>query len=159
MMPKPHYSPDHDACGVGFVTQLAGHPSHELVDRALTALLRLAHRGGVDADGRSGDGAGLLMAIPDQFMRACAAEQGIRLTQEFGLGMVFMPAEAEASVSAVVGEWLLLEVYAPGFAQNAEIGIGFVNLPALPFHPFRAAGDPVRGKRPKMNRTIANVDS
>src|SRR5215831_13426723 len=103
-MPKSHYSPDHDACGVGFVTQLGGHPSHEVVNRALTALLRLAHRGGVDADGRSGDGAGLLMAISDQFTRACAAEQGIRLPQEFGLGMVFMPTEAESSVNALVGE-------------------------------------------------------
>jgi glutamate synthase (ferredoxin) len=102
MMPKSHYSPDHDACGVGFVTQLGGHPSHELVDRALMALLRLAHRGGVDADGRSGDGAGLLMAIPDQFMRDRAAEQGIRLPQEFGLGMVFMPADAEVSVNVLV---------------------------------------------------------
>src|ERR1700745_1941963 len=95
MMPKSHYSPDHDACGVGFVTQLGGKPSHELVDRALTALLRLAHRGGVDADGRSGDGAGLLMALPEQFMRLRAEEEGIRLAGEFGLGMVFLPAYAE----------------------------------------------------------------
>src|SRR5580692_2809992 len=103
-MRKSHYSPDHDACGVGFVTQLGGGPSHEVVERALTALLRLAHRGGVDADGRSGDGAGLLMAIPDQFMRDCAAEAGFRLPQEFGLGMVFMPAEAETSSKALVEE-------------------------------------------------------
>src|SRR5215469_5941811 len=95
MMSNSSYSPDHDACGVGFVTQLGGRSSHELVDRALTALLRLAHRGGVDADGRSGDGAGLLMSIPDRFMRACAAEAGIPLPHEFGLGMVFLPAYAE----------------------------------------------------------------
>src|SRR5215475_10174508 len=93
MMPKSHYSPDHDACGVGFVTQLGGHPSHELVDRALTALLRLAHRGGVDADGRSGDGAGLLMAIPDRFMRAAARDSRIHLPEQFGMGMVFLPPE------------------------------------------------------------------
>src|ERR1700745_3181886 len=101
-MANQPYSPDHDACGVGFVTQLGGSPSHEIVERALTALLRLAHRGGVDADGRSGDGAGLLMAIPGQFMRDCEAEQGIRLPQEFGLGMVFMPAETEASSKVLV---------------------------------------------------------
>src|ERR1700757_5504460 len=95
MMPDSHYSPDHDACGVGFVTQLGGQPSHAIVERALTALLRLAHRGGVDADGRSGDGAGLLMAIPDAYMRKRACEEGIRLPGNFGLGMVFLPSGEE----------------------------------------------------------------
>ena len=94
-MSHQRYSPDHDACGVGFVTGSAARPSHEIVERALTALLRLAHRGGVDADGRSGDGAGLLMAIPDAFMRKRACEEGIRLPGEFGLGMVFLPSGQE----------------------------------------------------------------
>ena len=94
-MAHQRYSSDHDACGVGFVTQLGGSPSHEIVERALTALLRLAHRGGVDADGRSGDGAGLLMAIPDAFMRKCACAEGIRLPGNFGLGMVFLPSGQE----------------------------------------------------------------
>ena len=58
------YSRDHDACGVGFIAQLGSDARHEVVGRALTALSRLAHRGGVDADGRSGDGAGILTAIP-----------------------------------------------------------------------------------------------
>src|SRR5215472_3627195 len=92
-MAHQRYSPDHDACGVGFVTQLGGSPSHEIVQRALTALLRLAHRGGVDADGRSGDGAGLLMAIPDRFMRAAARDSRIHLPEQFGVGMVFLPPE------------------------------------------------------------------
>jgi glutamate synthase domain-containing protein 2/glutamate synthase domain-containing protein 1/glutamate synthase domain-containing protein 3 len=103
-MPNPSYSPDHDACGVGFVTQLGGSPSHDLVERALTALLRLAHRGGVDADGRSGDGAGLLMAIPDEFFRACTMDLGIDLPKEFGLGMVLLPSSDEASAENVIEE-------------------------------------------------------
>src|SRR5580693_4886667 len=102
MMPNSHYSPDHDACGVGFVTQLGGKASHEIVERALTALLRLAHRGGVDADGRSGDGAGLLMAIPDAFMRKRACEEGIRLPGEFGLGMVFLGSGQERSAKQAI---------------------------------------------------------
>src|SRR5215831_10483158 len=101
-MPKSHYSPDHDACGVGFVTQLGGHPSHEVVNRALTALLRLAHRGGVDADGRSGDGAGLLMAIPERFFRARTAELGIDLPREFGLGMVLLPPTDDLAAQSVI---------------------------------------------------------
>src|SRR4029453_10124936 len=101
-MPNPVYSRDHDACGVGFVTHLGGGPSHEIVERALTALLRLAHRGGLDADGRSGDGAGLLMAIPDQFMRKCAQELGIRLPEEFGLGMVLLPPQHEEVAASLI---------------------------------------------------------
>ena len=102
MMSNSPYSPDHDACGVGFVTQLGGQPTHELVERALEALLRLAHRGGVDADGRSGDGAGLLLSIPDRFFRERALEAGIRLPQHFGLGMLFLAPDAENAVKGIV---------------------------------------------------------
>ena len=59
--------PDHDACGTGFIAQLASPPSHDIVQYALNALERLTHRGGVDADGASGDGAGLLTSIPHLF--------------------------------------------------------------------------------------------
>jgi glutamate synthase (ferredoxin) len=101
-MSSSRYSSDHDACGVGFVTQLAGEPSHQLVERALEALLRLAHRGGVDADGRSGDGAGLLLAIPDRFFRDRAREAGIRLPERFGLGMALLAAESESSLRGII---------------------------------------------------------
>jgi len=84
------YLADHDACGVGFITRLGGSPTHEVVERALTALHRLSHRGGLDADGRSGDGAGMLTALPDSFLRRRAAEQGIALPGKYGVGMVFM---------------------------------------------------------------------
>jgi glutamate synthase domain-containing protein 2/glutamate synthase domain-containing protein 1/glutamate synthase domain-containing protein 3 len=89
-MPHGPYSADHDACGVGFVTRLGAPPSHEVVERALVALRRLEHRGGMDADGRSGDGAGLLLSIPEKFFRAVAGEQGITLPEHFGVGMLFV---------------------------------------------------------------------
>jgi glutamate synthase (ferredoxin) len=79
---------DHDACGVGFVARMDGRASHEIVERGLEALLRLAHRGGMDADGRSGDGAGLLLPLPQAFLRRCA---GVELPAVFGLGMAFLP--------------------------------------------------------------------
>ncbi|HET7208751.1 MAG TPA: glutamate synthase large subunit, partial [Terriglobales bacterium] len=88
---QQQFSLDHDACGVGFVTQLGRLASHEIVQRALTALARLAHRGGVDADGRSGDGAGLLTAIPHAFLRERAQQTGIDLPKTFGVGMAFLP--------------------------------------------------------------------
>ena len=84
---------DHDACGVGFIAQLGDTGSREVVDRALEALKRLGHRGGVDSDGRSGDGAGLLTAIPQRFFRNCAREAGIELAGAFALGMVFLPRQ------------------------------------------------------------------
>src|SRR3989442_4753410 len=87
---------DHDACGVGFVTKLGGKASHEIVERALEALKRLAHRGGVDADGRSGDGAGLLTSIPEKFIRNCARRAGTELPTQFGLGMVSTPVRRGA---------------------------------------------------------------
>jgi len=94
----PRAGADHDACGVGFVARLGGAASREVLDHALTALGRLAHRGGVDADGLSGDGAGLLLPIPKDFFRARAAEAGIELPEEFGLGHVFIePGQAEAA--------------------------------------------------------------
>ncbi len=86
---------DHDACGVGFIAQLGSAGSHEVLQRALTALLRLSHRGGVDADGLSGDGAGLLTAIPMDFIRRQAKKAGFHLPATFGLGMIFLWPGAE----------------------------------------------------------------
>jgi glutamate synthase (ferredoxin) len=94
--------PDHDACGTGFVARLGGPASHEVVDIALTALERLTHRGGVDADGASGDGAGLLTSLPKAFFRARAEEQGIDLPEVFGLGFAFFPAASAADAKAAV---------------------------------------------------------
>ncbi len=84
---------DHDACGVGLIARLGSPGSREVVDRALEALRRLGHRGGVDADGRSGDGAGLLTAIPDRFFRKSARAVGIELPPVFAVGMMFLPPE------------------------------------------------------------------
>lgn len=86
---------DHDACGIGFIAQLGGEASHAIVQRGLNALVRLEHRGGVDADGRSGDGAGLLVQLPKAFFRKTARAAGIDLPLHFGVGMVFLQPEEE----------------------------------------------------------------
>src|SRR5580658_3020918 len=96
------FSADHDACGVGFIAQLGGPASHAVVERGLEALARLAHRGGVDADGRSGDGAGLLVALPKAFFRRVARADGIRLPEEFGVGMVFLQRGQENVALAAI---------------------------------------------------------
>src|SRR5258708_5793205 len=103
MCPHPHWGhPDHDACGTGFIARLGGAPNHDIIKHALTALERLTHRGGVDADGASGDGAGLLTSIPDAFFRARAHEQGIALPEVFGLGFAFFPPGSACEARAAV---------------------------------------------------------
>src|ERR1700719_3350452 len=108
MCPHPHWGhPDHDACGTGFVARLGSPPNHDIIQLALTALERLSHRGGVDADGASGDGAGILSSLPVEFLRARAAELHIALGENFGVGMLFAPhtrvADAQRSVEEAIG--------------------------------------------------------
>src|SRR5436189_5170706 len=99
----PNWShPDHDACGTGFIARLGGDPSYDIIQFALTALERLTHRGGVDADGASGDGAGLLAGLPKDFFKARAAEQGIDLPEQFGLGFAFFPSESVVAAKAAI---------------------------------------------------------
>jgi glutamate synthase (NADPH/NADH) large chain len=91
------YAPayERDACGVGFVVNIKGKPSHALVQQALLILQNLDHRGAVGADPLCGDGAGILIQIPDQFYREEAAKLGIALPPpgEYGVGMIFLPRE------------------------------------------------------------------
>ena len=86
---------EHDACGLGFVASVKGIPSHEIVQQALMILQNLDHRGAVGADPLLGDGAGILIQIPDQFFRTEMAKQNILLPQpgDYGVGMIFLPRE------------------------------------------------------------------
>ncbi|MDR0922186.1 MAG: glutamate synthase large subunit [Lactobacillales bacterium] len=85
------------ACGMGFVAQVDGIVSHQLVDYALTMLERMNHRGGTGAEPDTGDGAGILMALPDTFFRATAVSEGIDLPEkgDYAAGMFFLPSEIE----------------------------------------------------------------
>lgn len=86
---------EHDACGVGFVASVKGQASHEIVTQALQILKNLDHRGAVGADPLCGDGAGILIQIPDAFFRAEMAKQNILLPPagDYGVGMIFLPRE------------------------------------------------------------------
>jgi glutamate synthase (NADPH/NADH) large chain len=95
---------DHDSCGVGFVASVAGVASHGIVERALTALSRLAHRGATAADGKSSDGVGVMTAVPRALLLRAA---GLDLDEDrlLGVGMVFLPAHdsgLEAGLEAVL---------------------------------------------------------
>ncbi|MCI0668217.1 MAG: glutamate synthase large subunit [Methylococcaceae bacterium] len=89
---------EHDACGVGFIVHIKGRKSHRIVDQGLELLRNLTHRGAVGADPLAGDGAGVLIQIPDEFIRAECAENGIKLPApgNYGIGMVFLPAIPES---------------------------------------------------------------
>ena len=86
---------EHDACGVGFVAHIKGHKSHAIVQQGLKILENLDHRGAVGADKLMGDGAGILIQLPDALYREEMATQGVALPPpgEYGVGMVFLPKE------------------------------------------------------------------
>ena len=88
-------SNEHDACGVGFVAHIKGNKSHSIVEQGLLILENLDHRGAVGADELMGDGAGILVQIPDQFFREEMALQNVTLPPvgEYGVGMIFLPKE------------------------------------------------------------------
>ncbi len=88
---------EHDACGVGFVANIKGRKSHEIVRQGLQILVNLTHRGAVGADPKAGDGAGLLIQIPDAFYRAECAGLGFDLPNEgdYGVAMLFAPQNAD----------------------------------------------------------------
>ncbi len=86
---------EHDACGVGFVAHIKGTKSHDIVKNALKILENLDHRGAVGADKLMGDGAGILIQLPDALYREEMAAQGVTLPPpgEYGVGMIFLPKE------------------------------------------------------------------
>ncbi|GAB3387374.1 glutamate synthase large subunit [Lysobacter fragariae] len=100
--PQGLYDPrdERDACGFGLIAQLDDTPSPELVQRAINALVRMTHRGGVAADGLSGDGCGVLIRKPDAWLRALATEAGIALGPLYAAGLVFLPHDEAAATRA-----------------------------------------------------------
>ena len=90
-----------DNCGFGLIAHMTGQPSHHLLQTAMQALTCMTHRGGINADGKTGDGCGLLMQKPDQFLRAVAREHfAVELPRQYAVGMVFFnqdPVKAEAA--------------------------------------------------------------
>ena len=86
---------EHDACGIGFVANIKGKPSHEIVRQALDVLCNLDHRGGQGCETNTGDGAGILMQIPHSFFKKACLELSISLpiADEYGVGMVYLPQD------------------------------------------------------------------
>jgi glutamate synthase (ferredoxin) len=120
----PLYDPkwEHDACGIGFVTRLDAQPSHEIVTLALEALCNLEHRGATDADGRSGDGAGILTQIPYDFFaqHLKAARIAAPAPEDLAIAMCFLPLNGMSESRALIKKHL------------ADAGITLLNWRAVP---------------------------
>jgi glutamate synthase (NADPH) large chain len=132
---------EHDACGVGFVAHIKGQKSHAIVGQALKILENLDHRGAVGADPLMGDGAGILIQLPDALYRAEMAKQGVQLPAfgEYGVGMVFLPKE-HASRLACEQE-LERAVLAEG-----QVLLGWRDVPVnrdMPMSPTVRAKEPI----------------
>ncbi|WP_439604776.1 glutamate synthase large subunit, partial [Shinella sp.] len=115
---------EHDACGVGFVAHLKGKKSHQIVQDGLFMLENLTHRGAVGADPLMGDGAGILVQIPDRFFREEMAKQGITLPKagEYAVGHIFMPQDEKLVdyFKKVIGDVV---------AEEGQVLIGFRDVP------------------------------
>src|SRR5687768_10704729 len=96
-----HPSYEHDACGVGFVAHIKGKKSHSIVEQGLSVLKNLSHRGAVGWDPKLSDGAGLLIQMPDRFLREEMAKQGVKLPPagQYGVGMVFLPRDPASRIA------------------------------------------------------------
>lgn len=132
---------EHDACGVGFVAHMKGQKSHSIVEQGLLILKNLDHRGAVGADPLQGDGAGILIQIPDLFYREEMAKQGVNLPAagEYGVGMLFLPREA-ASRQACEAE---IERNAKA---EGQVILGWRDVPVngdMPMSPVVRATEPV----------------
>ena len=88
---------EHDACGLGFVVNIKGEPSHDIVVKGLQILVNLAHRGACGCDSETGDGAGVLIQIPHEFFAREAPSCGFELPEQgqYGIAMCFLPVERQ----------------------------------------------------------------
>jgi glutamate synthase domain-containing protein 2/glutamate synthase domain-containing protein 1/glutamate synthase domain-containing protein 3 len=123
---------EHDACGVGMVARLDNRPTHEVISRAITALENLEHRGASGADPRTGDGAGILMQMPDELFRA-VTDFELPPLGAYGVLMCFLPTDRD--VRRTLEELLERTVIAEG-----QQLLGWRDVPVRPEHTGEVAG-------------------
>ena len=132
---------EHDACGVGFIAHIKGEKSHSIVEQGLLILQNLDHRGAVGADKLMGDGAGILIQIPDQYYRDEMVKLGVHLPPpgEYGVGMVFLPKENASRIACE--QEIERAVHAEG-----QVVLGWRDVPVnmdMPMSPTVREKEPV----------------
>ena len=151
-VPRSLYSAEfeHDACGVGFVANIHGTPEHRIVRHALEALESLSHRGALDADAKTGDGAGILVQVPRSLLHREAARLGAAAVaaEDLAVAMVFLPRSL--TYLAARGRRLVEQ----GCAAH---GIHFLGWRVVPVNP-RCLGDKAASTQPDIQQAILARD-
>ena len=136
---------EHDACGIGAVVDIKGRQSYETVDSALKIVEKLEHRAGKDAEGKTGDGVGILLQISHQFFQKAATECGIQLgeARDYGVGMFFFPQDTLRRNQAKK----MFEVIV------AKEGMGFLGWRKVPVCP-EVLGQKALSKMPNIQQAF-----
>ncbi len=131
---------EHDACGFGFVADIKGRSSHEIVTKALTVLVNLEHRGAVGAEKNTGDGAGILFQKPHAFLEAQAEKAGVKLPKpaHYAAGMVFLPPHTAGRAACV-------EIFEQVVRDEGQAVLGWRDVPTdnATIGPTAKAAQPV----------------
>src|SRR5512134_3455410 len=116
---------ERDACGVGFVVHVKGVRSHAIVSQALQVLINLLHRGACGCEVNTGDGAGILLQMPDRFLRKVTAAAGITLPAErgYGAGLIFLPRDGAVRAQ-------LEKLFADIVAEEGQVLLGWRDVPS-----------------------------
>ncbi|WP_395752713.1 glutamate synthase large subunit [Prosthecobacter sp.] len=141
---------EHDACGVGFICQMKGKRSHDIVQQGLTILINLDHRGAVGSEKNTGDGAGILMQVPDKFLRKVTAPLGITLPAEghYGVAMAYCsPDKAQREAAARAFEKVAEEEGQKVLGwRDVPVDNSMIGLSAKASEPFMRMGFIQRGE-------------
>jgi len=145
---KTLYNPEfeRDSCGFGLIANLDDLPNHWVVETSIEALARLTHRGAVAADGKTGDGCGLLIKSPTGFLRAVAEEAGFTANQRFAAGSVFLSQDQGVADAArrVINKAV------------EEVGLDVAGWREVPLDPS-ACGDRARATLPRIEQVFVNA--
>jgi glutamate synthase (ferredoxin) len=136
---------EHDACGVGFVVNVKGKKSHEIITQALTILLNLDHRGACGCEVNTGDGAGILMQMPHGFLKKVGAQSGFQLPEpgHYGAGIVYLPPDAAKRKECE-------KVFAKIVVEEGQQIIGWRDLPT----DNTTLGDTAKASEPAMRQVF-----
>ena len=145
------YHPDEfrDNCGFGLIANIEGKPSHKIVDTAIRSLACMTHRGGIAADGKTGDGCGLLLRKPDSFLRAVTDGLFAQpLAELYGVGMIFLSQDEEKAKKAKA------RLEAEFVAQDLKV-VGWRRVPVNP----DPCGDTARSSLPIIEQVFVEGDN
>ncbi len=162
---------EHDSCGVAFVAHSKGKKSHDIVRQGLQILINLEHRGAVGADPLAGDGAGILIQVPDAFFRAVMKEKSVKLPAagDYGVGMMFLPKAPLAARDAILlieqtiveaGQevlgWRDVPVDSSGLGESVKACEPWIRQVFIGRGKNTAAGDAFERKLYVVRKTIEN---